>query len=96
MVFQGENHATLCSQIKALLDRVNAPFKSFILGVPGEDRLFAAGFHKIIEGLDRVPSAGIKPDARNPHLIRQFNTLEGVIDVPLPLLRLWIHKILVD
>src|SRR5206468_565301 len=80
----------------ALLDALEAPFETIILGVTGQNRLDAARFHQLVEILDRVPPPGVEPDARHTQFVGDLEALVCVLDLPLPFSRIGLHKVLVN
>src|SRR5581483_1714646 len=81
VVFQRQDDAALLRFRQALLDAVNAPAERIVIAIAGQGRLDAAQLHQPVEGLDGSPAARIEPYAGNAHLVRKFDTVEGMGDV---------------
>ena len=96
MVFERHHHAALFGLGNAFLDALDAPFKTVVLGAPGQNRLDATRFHQIIEILDGVPAAGVKPDARHAQFVGDLKTLVRVLDLFLAVGGIGQHEVLVN
>src|SRR5262245_52861128 len=86
MVFQAQEHAALLSSRQNLFVAVDDPFKAVFVGVAGLGLFNAAMSHQVVEILARPPGAGVDPHGGNSHCVSQFNPVDRVLDVLLPLL----------
>ena len=90
-----QRHVHPASRRPAFFNRVNTPLKSVFIDhsreLPPLPRL-AINSSMICS----VPAAGVQPDARNTQLMRQLHTMDGVINILLPIRRLRSHESLMN
>src|SRR6516164_5130887 len=96
MIFQTEQHAAFLGRLEALAEAIDHPFESILIGIAFDLGLDATVLHELVEILGRLPSAGVDTHGGNAELISQLDAVNGVIDVFLPLGRVWIQKSLMD
>jgi len=64
--------------------------------VARQQRLLAAQLHQLVERLHRAPAAGVEPDARDAHAVRQVDALLRVLNVFVAHSGIGIDKVLVN
>jgi len=96
VIFEGEDDTALGGFGEALLDGVLAPLEGFVLGVAGQNGLFAAGFHEVVEGADRAPATGVEADAGDAKERGDFDALQRVLDLATAERGIGIDEVLVD
>ncbi len=96
MVFEGEVHSAFLSLGEALLDAVDAPAETIVLGIALQDRFLATQFHQARKALHRTPTSGVQAYAGNTHLVSQLDALLCVLHIALTGLGIRGNEVLVD
>src|SRR5437867_1572779 len=96
MVFERQDDAAFVALGQTFLDAIDAPLEAVVFGVTGQDRLFTAGLHEFVEGLNRVPAARVEANAGNAQLVGNLNALLRVFDLLLTKLGARVDEVLVN
>jgi len=95
VIFKSQNHTTFFRGGHNLLQAINNPLETVLIGVAFQGRLDAPVLHQVIKVPAGSPAAGIDPHGGDAQLVGQFNLMNCQVNVFLSFLCVRIYKTLV-